>query len=398
MGFGTYVAMGNLAGNQVIVIDLNGTVRVLAEGESLKPGEVIVQASPDPSADGQQLQVELVDTEGVPEDITGEVEDIIAALEDGQDPTQLGDDFATAAGGQISSSLTASGSVTRVGTETIASTEFSTQGFESLGLSQTQSLSLLEQFRLFEPIFVDTNNDPLGESISVVTDEDIAISGTLTATDQNATDILTFSQTTAPSNGTAVVNPDGTWTYTPNENYNGPDSFTVTVDDGNGGTDSLVVNITVNPIPEISVIGGGEVSEGADVTYTISFDKPSNQQTILRLTKQFDDAESEDVGEIQVQTASGLILTVNTDGTVLVPAGVSSLSVLIPTNDDNVHEGDESFTLNVESVLGLVGTGNSETTIQDSGENGGDDDRPTITDITEPTVDEGQVVVFDVTL
>ncbi|MGY5539273.1 tandem-95 repeat protein, partial [Vibrio brasiliensis] len=252
MGFGTYVAVGNLAANQIIVIDANGNVRVLVEGELPKPGEVIVQGNPE-FAEDQQLQVNLVGDNGENQDISAEIADIFAALEEGQDPTELGEDFATAAGGQSGSSLTASTSVARDGAETIASTNFDTSGFESLGLSQTQSLALLEQFRLFNPIFVDLNNDPLGDSLAVVTDEDTPISGTLTATDQNAQDILTFSQSSAPANGTAIVNPDGTWTYTPNENYNGPDSFTVIVNDGNGGTDTLVVNIDVTPVNDAPV-------------------------------------------------------------------------------------------------------------------------------------------------
>ncbi|MGD8115858.1 Ig-like domain-containing protein, partial [Vibrio sp. TRT 29B02] len=252
MGFGTYVAVGNLAANQIIVIDANGNVRVLVEGELPKPGEVIVQGNPE-FAEDQQLQVNLVGDNGENLDISAEIADIFAALEEGQDPTELGEDFATAAGGQSGSSLTASTSVARDGAETIASTNFDTSGFESLGLSQTQSLALLEQFRLFNPIFVDLNNDPLGDSLAVVTDEDTPISGTLTATDQNAQDILTFSQSSAPANGTAIVNPDGTWTYTPNENYNGPDSFTVIVNDGNGGTDTLVVNIDVTPVNDAPV-------------------------------------------------------------------------------------------------------------------------------------------------
>ncbi|MGD8121251.1 VCBS domain-containing protein [Vibrio sp. TRT 2004] len=254
MGFGTYVAVGNLAANQIIVIDANGNVRVLVEGELPKPGEVIVQGNPE-FAEDQQLQVNLVGDNGENQDISAEIADIFAALEEGQDPTELGEDFATAAGGQSGSSLTASTSVARDGAETIASTNFDTSGFESLGLSQTQSLALLEQFRLFNPIFVDLNNDPLGDSLAVVTDEDTPISGTLTATDQNAQDILTFSQSSAPANGTAIVNPDGTWTYTPNENYNGPDSFTVIVNDGNGGTDTLVVNIDVTPVNDPATVG-----------------------------------------------------------------------------------------------------------------------------------------------
>ncbi|TMX36802.1 tandem-95 repeat protein [Vibrio sp. Hep-1b-8] len=252
MGFGTYVAVGNLAANQIIVIDANGNVRVLVEGELPKPGEVIVQGNPE-FAEDQQLQVNLVGDNGENQDISAEIADIFAALEEGQDPTELGEDFATAAGGQSGSSLTASTTVARDAAETIASTNFDTSGFESLGLSQTQSLALLEQFRLFNPIFVDLNNDPLGDSLAVITDEDTPISGTLTATDQNAQDILTFSQSSAPANGTAIVNPDGTWTYTPNENYNGPDSFTVIVNDGNGGTDTLVVNIDVTPVNDAPV-------------------------------------------------------------------------------------------------------------------------------------------------
>ncbi|MDC5851492.1 Ig-like domain-containing protein, partial [Vibrio europaeus] len=397
MGFGTYVAMGNLAANQIIVIDVNGNVRVLIDGELPKPGEVIVQADTEVNGRDQQLQVELVDQSGEPQDITAEIDDIFAALEEGQDPTQLGEDFATAAGGQSGSSLTASGSISRDGTETIASTEFTTEGFQSLGLSQTQSLTLLDQFQLFEPIFVDLNSDPLGESIAVTTDEDTAIRGTLTATDQNPTDTLTFSQTSSPTNGTAVVNPDGTWTYTPNTNFDGDDSFTVTVDDGNGGTDTLVVNVTVTPIPEITVSGGGDVSEGSDATYTISYDKPSTQDTTLRLTNQLNTAESDDIGSIQVQTSTGQTLTVNADGTVLVPAGTTSLNVTIPTTQDDIYEGDESFTLNVESVSGLVGNGSSQSTIKDDGV-GSDNDVPSLSVSDAESIVEGNESSFDIVL
>ncbi|WP_179091449.1 Ig-like domain-containing protein, partial [[Flexibacter] sp. ATCC 35208] len=40
---------------------------------------------------------------------------------------------------------------------------------------------------------------------------------------------------TDPAHGTATVNADGTYTYTPATNYNGPDSFTIEINDGNGG-------------------------------------------------------------------------------------------------------------------------------------------------------------------
>ena len=51
---------------------------------------------------------------------------------------------------------------------------------------------------------------------------------------------------TGPANGAVTLNPDGSFTYTPNADYNGPDSFTYQVDDGNGGTATATVNLTVN--------------------------------------------------------------------------------------------------------------------------------------------------------
>ncbi|MEL7293089.1 MAG: tandem-95 repeat protein, partial [Pseudomonadota bacterium] len=363
MGFGTYVAVGNLAGNQVIVIDLDGNVRVLAEGEAPKPGELIVQGNDQVSSDALPLQVEQVNEQGESQDITAELEDIFAALEDGQDPTQLGEDFATAAGGQTGSSLTASGSISRDGTETIASTDFATEGFQSLGLSETQSLALLEQFRLFEPVFVDLNNDPLGENLAVVTDEDTPISGTLVATDQNAQDILTFSQSSAPANGTVELDPaTGEWTYTPNENYNGPDSFTVIVDDGNGGTDTLVVNIDVTPVNDAPVfVDQDNVPVGDSDAVTTLEDAP------ISGTVQATDVDGDDLTfSVSEQGANGTV-TVDADG----------VWTYTPNEEYN---GSDSFELTVSD-----GQGGTDTITIDV----------TVLPVAEMTVTAGESVVED---
>ena len=51
-----------------------------------------------------------------------------------------------------------------------------------------------------------------------------------------------------------TVNPDGTWTYVPDTNFERTDTFTVVIDDGNGGISSVLVDVTVvavNDAPDV---------------------------------------------------------------------------------------------------------------------------------------------------
>ncbi|MDN3683314.1 cadherin-like domain-containing protein [Vibrio sinaloensis] len=188
----------------------------------------------------------------------------------------MGEDFATAAGGQAGSSLTSSGSIDRDGTEILAATEFVTQGFASLGLSETQSLTLLDQFQTLQqsPVFIDVNSNPRGDDLQITTPEDTPVSGQLVATDSDG-DELTYTVSEQPDNGSVDLNEDGSWTYTPDQDYNGGDSFTVVVSDGQGGTDTITVNIGVTPVNDIPVIGdenGAPV--GDDMSVTTEEDTP----------------------------------------------------------------------------------------------------------------------------
>ncbi|WP_368876928.1 Ig-like domain-containing protein, partial [Proteus vulgaris] len=59
-----------------------------------------------------------------------------------------------------------------------------------------------------------------------------------------------------PKNGTLTLDPNtGDYTYTPNPDFNGEDSFVVTVDDGNGGKIDVPVNVTVTPVNDAPVAG-----------------------------------------------------------------------------------------------------------------------------------------------
>ena len=100
------------------------------------------------------------------------------------------------------------------------------------------------------------NIPPVAGDDTFTTDEDVAVSGENLlvanggAADSDADgDTLTTVLLSNPSNGTASVLADGSFTYTPNANFDGPtDSFTYRLLDGNGGVDEGLVTININPV------------------------------------------------------------------------------------------------------------------------------------------------------
>ncbi|MGC2855267.1 tandem-95 repeat protein [Novispirillum sp. DQ9] len=94
--------------------------------------------------------------------------------------------------------------------------------------------------------------------------EDTVLSGTITATDVEG-DALSYAVTTTPAHGALSVNGDtGAWTYTPAANYNGADSFTITVSDGNGGTAVVPVSVTVTAVNDAPVVETPDTVTGAE--------------------------------------------------------------------------------------------------------------------------------------
>ncbi|MDQ6989360.1 MAG: tandem-95 repeat protein [Mariprofundaceae bacterium] len=69
-----------------------------------------------------------------------------------------------------------------------------------------------------------------------------------------------YSVSGVASNGTATMDSYGTLNYAPNLNFNGADTFTVQVADTYGAVDTLLVNVTVNPVNDIPSIALAEIA------------------------------------------------------------------------------------------------------------------------------------------
>jgi parallel beta-helix repeat protein len=106
-----------------------------------------------------------------------------------------------------------------------------------------------------------TGNDPpvimQGETVTIVMDEDgvpTAFDLILDAIDVD-NDTLTWSVKTLAKHGTAMASGTGnskSISYSPEENYNGTDSFVIQVSDGyTGGVDNITVNVTIKSISDL---------------------------------------------------------------------------------------------------------------------------------------------------
>ena len=103
------------------------------------------------------------------------------------------------------------------------------------------------------------NDAPVASAPPVVATEDTPVSGTITVADVDG-GTPTFTLTTAPALGTVAFNPDGTYTYTPNPNATGSDSFAVQVSDGVGGVFSVTIPVTITPVNDAPIISALPVS------------------------------------------------------------------------------------------------------------------------------------------
>ncbi|HIF6198427.1 TPA: tandem-95 repeat protein [Vibrio parahaemolyticus] len=260
-------------GNQVVVIGLDGKLRVLTEGQQPRPGEVVVTSTDVGPLD---LNVQLTQEQGS-KDVTDDVLQIISAIEQGQDPSAVDEEFAPAAGENGGSSLQTSATIVRDGTELLASTSFETIGIESLGLSQTQVLALNDLFRSNLQTSADSTDKPLattpvtldaieedGGSIIITTEE------LMSNVDDEDKDTLSVENLIIDKgNGTLVDNGDGTWTFTPQIDDDTEVSFTFDIIDDEDLVVSGSANLDILPINDAPNAENDVITTEEDTAVTI---------------------------------------------------------------------------------------------------------------------------------
>lgn len=208
------------------------------------------------------------------------------------------------------------------------------------------------------------NDVPTTGDDTATTAEDTAITVNVLSNDEDADgDTLTVTVTSDPQDGTAFVNLDGTITYTPNENFFGNDSLVYSVDDGNGGSTTATLEITVTPVNDNPVASNDNATTTQDTSVTIN------------VLENDADGDGDDLTVAITSTPQNGTAQVNLDGTITYTPHfgfVGNDSLVYSVNDGN--GGTATATLNItitpavstpgisldNGVLRIVGTSNND--------------------------------------
>ena len=123
------------------------------------------------------------------------------------------------------------------------------------------------------PVANDDSYTTLRDTVKVVTAPGVLGNDT----DADAGDSLTAAKVAGPSHGTATVDANGGFTYTPNAGYTGSDSFTYKANDGNLDSGAATVTITViDPAGDSSLVGYWAMDETVGTTALDTGAAPAN--------------------------------------------------------------------------------------------------------------------------
>ncbi|KON52017.1 tandem-95 repeat protein, partial [Vibrio parahaemolyticus] len=170
-----------------------------------------------------------------------------------------------------------------------SSLEFSVSGNNSIQISIVSGVATITPTADWngKETITFTAKDPSGESVSqtvnftvtpvadieadkatVVEDTPTIIKVLGNDTFEGDDQVVSLDTNNGPANGTVSVNPDGSVTYTPNDNYHGTDSFTYIVTSG-GVSESTTVSVDVTPVNDAPVAKDDIATTQEDTAVTI---------------------------------------------------------------------------------------------------------------------------------
>lgn len=154
------------------------------------------------------------------------------------------------------------------------------------------------------------NDAPVAVADAYTTDEDTVLTVPAPGILENDFDVdgdeLSITLMLDVTNGALLLNQDGSFTYTPDAEFNGTDTFKYMLFDGDSYSYSVVVSITVNSVNDWVVANDDEYETPAGVTLEIAAPGVLENDVLL-------DPDETVTLEVLVQPAGGTV-TLNDDG------------------------------------------------------------------------------------
>ncbi|HEX7037010.1 MAG TPA: cadherin-like domain-containing protein, partial [Pseudomonadales bacterium] len=118
-------------------------------------------------------------------------------------------------------------------------------------------------------------------------------------------DLLTADLVSDVSNGTLTLNADGSFSYSPDGNFEGTDSFTYEARDGEGPSNTVTVTITVHPVNDAPAAADDNYLVDEDQTLSVASPGVLDNDT---------DADGDGLTAVLVSDVANGTLTLNPDG------------------------------------------------------------------------------------
>ncbi len=192
------------------------------------------------------------------------------------------------------------------------------------------------------------NNPPVASNDSYSTNQNTALIITSPGLLINDTDAesnpLIAVVNSAPSHGTLTLNADGSFTYTPDSNFSGPDSFTYRANDGSSNSNIATVGITVSVVNTAPVAVADSYSANQNTLLVVPATGVLSNDT---------DAQSDALTAVLVTGASHGNVTLNSNGgfsytPTLGYTGPDSFTY--QANDGNLSSGLATVSITVNQV------------------------------------------------
>lgn len=210
--------------------------------------------------------------------------------------------------------------------------------------SKTRNFTVAEQ-----------NAAPAGVVDNYTVDEDTVLTvvapGVLANDTDSMGDPLTAELVTGPTNGVLTLNPDGSFTYTPNANYFGSDSFVYRAFDGELYSENTTVSITINDVAEPN-----QAPVATADNYTLTENTTLTTTTANGVLLNDTDANGDTLTAALVSDVSNGVLTLNPNGSfVYTPTAeyFGSDSFVYRTFDGTVYSANATVTFTIEEEIAV---------------------------------------------